>query len=64
MIQNKETERQRQIMQEELDKAKSFDERNKLGQYATPFILADAILKHSKIFISEKEHIRFLDPSI
>ena len=64
MIQNKETERQRQIMQEELDKAKSFDERNKLGQYATPFVLADAILKHSKIFISEKEHIRFLDPSI
>lgn len=60
----KEIEKQRQIIQEELDKKKSFEERNKLGQYATPFVLADAILKHTKNFISENESIRFLDPSI
>jgi hypothetical protein len=58
------TEEKRRIIQEKLDKAKTLEERNKLGQYATPSSLANAILKHTRSFIPENERIRFLDPSI
>lgn len=57
-------ENRRQIIQSDLDKAKSQEERNVMGQFSTPISLATEILEHAKCFISENDKIRFLDPSI
>lgn len=56
-------EKRRQAIQAELDKAKTQEERNMLGQFSTPISLATEILEYAKNFISPKEKIRFLDPS-
>lgn len=60
-IRKKEQERQR--LQFILDKLKSQQERNALGQYSTPFQLAWEILIYAKANIRDKNNIRFFDPA-
>lgn len=55
---------QRLERQTELDAAKSKSERNQLGQFATPPLLATSILEQAKRFLSTDKPIRFLDPAI
>lgn len=50
-------------LQKELDVAKTQEERNKLGQFATPPALANAIVKSTKVYYSPGSHIRFFDPA-
>jgi predicted RNA methylase len=50
--------------QAELDSLKPRTQRNQLGQFATPPLLATAILQHAKRFFPESRAIRFLDPAI
>lgn len=49
--------------QSALDAERSSLERNKLGQYATPSVLAEDIAQATLNFAS-KEHLRFLEPSL
>ncbi|MBK9748504.1 MAG: class I SAM-dependent methyltransferase [Chloroflexi bacterium] len=57
-------EAQRLERQTELDSAKSKFERNQLGQFATPSLLATSILEQAKQFLPGDKSIRFLDPAI
>ncbi len=63
MTQLEATELQRQNIQIELDSGKTKLERNKLGQFATPPILARDIVDCSKSFLSRKTKIAFIDPA-
>lgn len=54
---------QRERIQEELDAKKTQLERNKLGQFATPYHLATEIMNYAKKNISSK-NVSFLEPSI
>lgn len=59
------TESRRQSVQSEIDAAKSWAERNRLGQFATPNALAVDIARFvSSLIGSRKDGIRFADPSI
>lgn len=51
-------------MQIQLDAEKSMLSRNKLGQYATPSALADAVLQEALSYIPISTPIRFLDPAV
>ena len=55
-------ELERQSLQNFLDLQKKQEERNVLGQFATPKSLADSIVKAALVYTNEK--IRFLDTSI
>jgi len=55
-------ETQRLALQAMLDHDKSLEERNRLGQFATPTALAQAILAHSLSFLPAQQTIKFLDP--
>ena len=57
-------EAERLNLQAELDGMKTSDERNRMGQFATPTALAREILKHGIRLLPEGEEIRFLDPGI
>ena len=57
-------EKQRLTLQSQLEAAKTQAERNRLGQFATPPILAFDILKYASRFFSKREAIHFLDPAI
>ncbi len=58
-------ENTRRIEQTRLDALKSALERNKLGQFATPPVLALEIAKYAKTLLKGKRGpIRFLDPAI
>jgi adenine-specific DNA-methyltransferase len=57
-------EAQRLERQTELDSTKSKIERNQLGQFATPSLLATSILEQAKQFLPSDKSIRFLDPAI
>jgi adenine-specific DNA-methyltransferase len=59
-----EIENQRQIIQRELDLLKTQEQRNILGQFSTPMILAHDILRNALKIIPKDEKIRFLDPAI
>jgi adenine-specific DNA-methyltransferase len=59
-----EIETQRQIIQRELDLLKTQEQRNILGQFSTPTILANDILRNALNLVSIDEKIRFLDPAI
>lgn len=56
-------ERQRQVIQLELDRLKTQEERNAMGQFSTPTELANDILEHAKNIMPKREKIRFLDPA-
>jgi adenine-specific DNA-methyltransferase len=59
-----EIEAQRQIIQRELDLLKTQEERNILGQFSTPMILANDILRNTLKLMPTDEKISFLDPAI
>lgn len=58
-----EAERRRLAFQRMLDEANSHEDRNRMGQFATPPVLARAMLRHARTF-SPEVPVRFLDPSI
>ena len=51
-------------MQTELDAKKTTQERNKLGQFSTPTVLACEVLSYGLGWVPKGESIRFLDPAI
>jgi hypothetical protein len=58
-------ERKRQSRQERLDALKSAAERNRLGQFATPAVLAEDIARYAvELHSGKRERITFLDPAI
>src|SRR5690554_5457658 len=57
-------EAQRLGIQTQLDGKKTADERNKMGQFATPSPLARDVLTHAKTLLSPNEGVRFLDPAL
>ena len=57
-------ESDRQTAQTRLDSLKSPSERNKMGQYATPFTLAREIVEFVRdTYFAETDKLRFLDPA-
>ncbi|MEW6379632.1 MAG: class I SAM-dependent methyltransferase [bacterium] len=56
-------EKQRIAAQYQLDSKRTQTERNKLGQFATPTILATDILEYAKTMMPPHQQIRFLDPA-
>lgn len=63
MVEFDELESQRVEIQNQLDRLKTQNERNKLGQFATPTKLAQEILEHAKSMLTPGVPIRFLDPA-
>lgn len=58
-------EHRRQQLQAELDARKSSAERNRLGQFATPYALAEDIARYvASVCRPTTEPIRFADPSV
>ena len=57
------TEQTRIQRQNQLDAKKTQNERNKLGQFATPTELAVEIIEYSKKLLSQNKKIKFLDPA-
>ena len=57
-------EQRRLVLQSELDGAKTQKERNRLGQFATPTLLADDVLAYARGLLPEHARVRFLDPAI
>lgn len=57
-------EDQRLTLQRELDARKTPTERNRLGQFATPTLLAVDILKYAAMLLPESEKVSFLDPAV
>ena len=57
-------EQRRITLQAELDGQKTPAERNRLGQFATPTVLAQDILKYAATLLSPGEKVHFLDPAI
>ena len=55
-------EQRRVELQAALDAMKSQTERNRMGQFATPFPLATEILSYAKRLIPHGQGVRFLDP--
>lgn len=58
------TEEKRLALQAKLDAEKTRTERNLLGQFATPTVLARDILRHAASLLLAGEKVRFLDPAI
>lgn len=57
-------EHQRLILQAKLDSNKTQQERNKMGQFSTPPVLAQDILRHAQSLLPLGQPIHFLDPAI
>jgi predicted RNA methylase len=57
-------EAKRLELQAQLDALKSKDERNELGQFATPSHLAKEIVRYSVGLLPARETVRFLDPAL
>lgn len=56
-------ETQRQLLQLRLDREKTQEERNIMGQFSTPIALAIDVLAHAKSIFPKKCKVRFLDPA-
>lgn len=56
-------ESQRQILQTVLDSQKTQEERNIMGQFSTPNMLANDVLIHAKNIFPKRGRVRFLDPA-
>lgn len=54
----------RLALQAALDASKTQKERNRLGQFATPTLLASDVLAYARTLLPAKTPIRFLDPAI
>ena len=59
-----ELENCRLTLQRELDAGKKQTERNRMGQFATPTVLAVDILRYAKEQFGQGESIRFIDPAL
>lgn len=59
-----ELETHRVALQAALDTRKTSEERNKMGQFATPSPLARDILAHARDLVPASEPVRFLDPAL
>jgi hypothetical protein len=57
-------EARRQAIQAAIDAAKSPAERNRLGQFSTPFELALEIARYVRSLVEPRSSIRFADPAI
>jgi adenine-specific DNA-methyltransferase len=57
-------EQERFALQAALDAQKTQQERNRLGQFATPPMLAEDILSYAKSLLPKGEPVRFIDPAI
>ncbi len=57
-------ELERRRLQALLDSQKTQAERNRLGQFATPFELASQIVRASAAWVGAQEPVRFLDPAV
>ena len=57
------TEQRRLDAQSALDGVKTQAERNRMGQFATPFPLAFEILSYAQKLIPRDQKVRFLDPA-
>jgi predicted RNA methylase len=57
-------EARRIALQDELDGRKTQKERNRLGQFATPTLLASDLLAHARTLVPQHAPVRFLDPAI
>lgn len=57
-------EAQRFAMQKTIDAAKSSLDRNRLGQFSTPYALARQMTAATLAHIPTSEHVRFLEPSV
>ncbi len=57
-------EKKRMEIQQALDKGKTEEERNILGQFSTPPSLASSILQKAIELLENEKHISFLDPAI
>ena len=57
-------ERHRLELQAKLDGEKSHLERNQMGQFATPTVLATEILEYGLSLLGADDAVRFLDPAI
>lgn len=56
------TEKQREIIQCQIDSSKNIEERRALGQFATPYDLAKEIISYG-VSLLEDDEIDFLEPS-
>ncbi len=56
-------ESQRQVLQATLDGMKTQEARNVMGQFSTPYTLANDILSHATKFFKNNDKVRFLDPA-
>ena len=63
MMEEQALEQERLSLQIRLDALKSQAERNRLGQFATPTLLARDLLRFGVTLLGEKKSIRFLDPA-
>lgn len=57
-------EKQRLLLQRQLDSQKTQAERNRFGQFSTPAPLAQDIVTYAKTLLSQREKVHFLDPAI
>lgn len=57
-------EERRLVLQCELDAGKTQQERNRLGQFATPTLLATDVLAYARTLLPAETPVRFLDPAI
>lgn len=57
-------EARRVAIQADLDGLKTHEERNRLGQFATPSLLARDILAHAKDLLPQGSPVKFLDPAL
>ena len=64
MMRHGETERRRMQIQKVLDDASTQEQRNEMGQFATPPELAIQILRYAAERTTNMERVRFLDPGI
>jgi hypothetical protein len=51
-------------LEKERDLGKTQKERNRLGQFATPTLLASDLLAHAHTLLPDRSRVRFLDPAI
>ncbi len=63
MMTPSELERSRQILQTRCDSERTQLERNRLGQFSTPFELAMGIVRESVRLLGHDAQVRFLDPA-
>src|SRR5690606_24665433 len=59
-----ELELQRLGLQASLDADKTAEERNRMGQFATPSALARDVLSHAMTLLPTREPVSFLDPAL